>query len=621
MANNSNVRDAYMRKSSLFFFVFLIVSLVLSIPLLSMGKANPSYEDFTIFTQACMHAVTSGTNDNYRYLYVAGSWDDNNHNKDSTADIANLDLQEPDTTPPTLSYPDFPINTTRAGQNCKFQAILTDDETVDWLKFQHNNTGVWSSNITIWSGDNTNSSREGSYTLALNSTASTYFAYRWFGADTAGNEVSSGTKGFFTTDKEVARTSAENSVAYPFQRKIVYGANRYWAFYTDGDNLVCKTSVNGTYWDGYQVLGESGSGLQFAVCWQNPYISYVRSICGKGDPIYYCRCYAFENGTLHYPIGEKVAVPSDSNLQYLVPTIEVDSLGYPWIGYRVYNFSTSKNHAWVTKSSTNNGYWTTATGFPYKLVKWDVTSCWTSTPVRLTNQKMACIYVGDVIVKAYCRIWNGSAFGDEENATTSNCSEAIRGSTCIAENDDVHLVINAQTTFDIRYVKRTYSNSSWSTEVVVDNDTNLYSAPVLTKYGDTLRCFWALNTTDHIYYRQKQGVTWSDRIDWADESSDGLFTRKITALYEASENKSGVVYQTNTPIQNTIKFANPEHACMVNYEDLFRLADAYGSHGPDFNYPGEPESSHWDMYCDFNGDNRVNYEDLFFFADHYEMFV
>jgi len=59
----------------------------------------------------------------------------------------------------------------------------------------------------------------------------------------------------------------------------------------------------------------------------------------------------------------------------------------------------------------------------------------------------------------------------------------------------------------------------------------------------------------------------------------------------------------------------------VNYEDLFSLADAYGSHGPDFNYPGEPASPHWDPYCDFNGDNRVNYEDLFILADHYGMFV
>jgi hypothetical protein len=57
----------------------------------------------------------------------------------------------------------------------------------------------------------------------------------------------------------------------------------------------------------------------------------------------------------------------------------------------------------------------------------------------------------------------------------------------------------------------------------------------------------------------------------------------------------------------------------VNYEDLFALADAYGSHGPDYNYPGEPASPTWDPRCDFNHNNRIDYEDLFTLADHYGM--
>jgi hypothetical protein len=50
----------------------------------------------------------------------------------------------------------------------------------------------------------------------------------------------------------------------------------------------------------------------------------------------------------------------------------------------------------------------------------------------------------------------------------------------------------------------------------------------------------------------------------------------------------------------------------VNFEDLFNLADAYGSF---------PNDNNWDANCDFNGDNEVNHEDLFILADHYGMFV
>ena len=48
----------------------------------------------------------------------------------------------------------------------------------------------------------------------------------------------------------------------------------------------------------------------------------------------------------------------------------------------------------------------------------------------------------------------------------------------------------------------------------------------------------------------------------------------------------------------------------VNYEDLFALADAYGSYLGDLN---------WDSRCDINDNDRIEYEDLFALADHYGM--
>jgi hypothetical protein len=50
----------------------------------------------------------------------------------------------------------------------------------------------------------------------------------------------------------------------------------------------------------------------------------------------------------------------------------------------------------------------------------------------------------------------------------------------------------------------------------------------------------------------------------------------------------------------------------TNYEDLFLLADAYGSTSDDDN---------WDPRCDFNGDGKVDYEDLFTLADYYGTWI
>jgi len=49
---------------------------------------------------------------------------------------------------------------------------------------------------------------------------------------------------------------------------------------------------------------------------------------------------------------------------------------------------------------------------------------------------------------------------------------------------------------------------------------------------------------------------------------------------------------------------------IVNTFDLWDLGKAYGSHGPDYNYPGEPASPNWNPNCDFNKDLKVDASDL-----------
>jgi hypothetical protein len=55
----------------------------------------------------------------------------------------------------------------------------------------------------------------------------------------------------------------------------------------------------------------------------------------------------------------------------------------------------------------------------------------------------------------------------------------------------------------------------------------------------------------------------------------------------------------------------------VNVFDLNDLGNAYGSHGPDYNYPGEPQSPNWNRNCDFNKDNKVDNSDLTDVSENY----
>jgi hypothetical protein len=52
----------------------------------------------------------------------------------------------------------------------------------------------------------------------------------------------------------------------------------------------------------------------------------------------------------------------------------------------------------------------------------------------------------------------------------------------------------------------------------------------------------------------------------------------------------------------------------VDVCDLFTVAKAYGSHGPDIPNPGDPPSGSWNATADLNKDMRVDIEDIFMIA-------
>ena len=56
---------------------------------------------------------------------------------------------------------------------------------------------------------------------------------------------------------------------------------------------------------------------------------------------------------------------------------------------------------------------------------------------------------------------------------------------------------------------------------------------------------------------------------------------------------------------------------VVNIQDIFIVAKAYGSHGPDIPNPGDPASEKWNAIADVNKDGWINIQDLFKVAKDY----
>jgi hypothetical protein len=55
----------------------------------------------------------------------------------------------------------------------------------------------------------------------------------------------------------------------------------------------------------------------------------------------------------------------------------------------------------------------------------------------------------------------------------------------------------------------------------------------------------------------------------------------------------------------------------VNILDAILLASMFGSHGPNYDYPGEPASPNWNPNADLNGDNIVDMLDAILLANNF----
>jgi hypothetical protein len=60
---------------------------------------------------------------------------------------------------------------------------------------------------------------------------------------------------------------------------------------------------------------------------------------------------------------------------------------------------------------------------------------------------------------------------------------------------------------------------------------------------------------------------------------------------------------------------NLDHS--VNVIDAIALSPAFGSHGPNYDYPGEPASPNWNVYCDLLHIGTINVLDAIILASNF----
>jgi len=349
-----------------------------------------------------------------------------------------------------------------------------------------------------------------------------------------------------------------NAIPYCVQRKSFYANGRFWAFYSDGTNLVFRSSTDGITWTDATSLGACLAGDDAAIWFDGTYVHYAR-YDEDGYDLFYRRGTPVSDGTITWSADEQtVYAGSYTTTFHYHPVIAVDSSGYAWIGTRGYYMAhgyPAREYPNIFKNANNDGTWSTDTGFPYELNA--TFGGWTVSPVPLTSQKMYVIYCNSG--NSPLGILYDGSWGSEETDLADYVLGDDKLFSGVAEGDHVHFVyLRGEQTYQIRYNKRTYG-TGWAANDVLVQDSVAYATSCALSIDaiNDLYCFWSRDTTSHVYYKKCVSGTWdTDPTDWINEATDGIASEYAISCYaQIYGSRIGLLYTTKTSSPYDVRFA------------------------------------------------------------------
>jgi hypothetical protein len=347
------------------------------------------------------------------------------------------------------------------------------------------------------------------------------------------------------------QTTVNSATQSPHQRKAFHANGRHWVFYSDGVNIVYRTSADGVDFGATTAVRAGAIGLNFGLAFDGTYVHYAYADQTAATPLSYRRGLPNADGTITWSAAEQTAVAGVASTIYRVPAVAVDANGYPFIGY--YSDAAS-DYPFITKASTNNGTWTTASGFPHQLSTTTATT-WAVQPVALAGGRVLAIY-GYAATKPSSKVWTGSAWATARaNFTAVNQITSGTYASAVGQGDTAHFAYLTVATSAIKYLKFTYSAAdttyygSWGTEESVQASVTATSTPTLSldpASGD-LYAFWGGSpTASSVYYKRRPAAgAWdASPTAWIVETADTLTTNLgLSAYAQLAAGTTGLLYE------------------------------------------------------------------------------
>jgi len=343
----------------------------------------------------------------------------------------------------------------------------------------------------------------------------------------------------------IGTTTENTGTRTPPQSKQFYAKELFWCFYSNGSNIVYRVSPDGEQWSSANIVCPIDFGAYFSLVLEDSgdYFHYSRNNSDT-TALYYRKGQLNTNGTITWSAAEQTV---GSTGYFTDPVICLDSNDYPWITYSVGDHAVPY-YPYVTASTTKDGTWTTKSGYPLQLNDVDGLT----TIVSLTNGKLyAAFHSKEAQRYIYGKLYNGTSWGSLEQCSTTTAQNTYYAMFCVTSiGDDVHLVFLSSGN-NVVYVKRTYG-TGWGSEETVQSSVSDRSTPVISHYGTRLYVAWC--NSNHVYYKTKNG-TWSDLVDWIDESTDTFPINDTLGTYlNAYDVKIGFMYETRASSPYNVRF-------------------------------------------------------------------
>ena len=406
--------------------------------------------------------------------------------------------------------------------------------------------------------------------------------------------------------------AGNDPILLPSQRAAFYAAGRRWIFYSNGINLAFRSNTDAVAWSAETLVRPCTSGEQFAIHFDGTYVhyAYASPTYGSQGGIWYCRGEPQSNGTITWSsVEQKPIEPGEAGNRFLTPTVSVDSSGYPWVVWVLYDSEGPSYRLYSVRSANNDGTWSGAEGGDSLASGLDATSCPRLVPLRA--RRMYCLWdaSGEILGKLFSDIDNPTVWGSTEDSGADIAGSRLYDA--ISYLDHVHLVWTEEITLKIQHKKRVYG-TGWGTSHEIYDAVLADMGPAISRgsqEGPKLYVFWAPDennpTADHVFYKVStdDGVNWAAQVDWIDDSVDTFPLPNQQSAFEVQgEFYIGCVWVRSSP--DDIRYYELEDDAN-GFEDL--AAEFEVGQGAE-DLPGEVLVRHSDTE-EFPGEFIVQHED------------